>query len=88
MSTEIQILLINIALTLTTLLLVALGIHLILVLREIRRTIRKIYFVLESFEKAGVNAKEGLEEIAGFINGVRTALKLASKVKKGKIKNG
>jgi len=88
MSTDIQILLINIALTLTTLLLIALGIHLILVLREIRRAVRKIYFVLESFEKAGVNAKEGMEEIVGFLNGVKTAIKLASKVKKTKIKNG
>ena len=88
MSTEVQVLLINIALTLTTLLLIAIGIHLILILREIRRTIRKIYFVLESFEKAGINAKEGLEEIAGFINGVKVALKLASKVKKEKNKNG
>ena len=87
MNSELQILLINIALSLTTLLLIAIGIHLILVLRELRKTIKKIYFVLESFEKAGVNAKEGLEEIAGFISGVKTALKIAEKIKKTK-KNG
>ena len=87
MSTELQVLLINIALTITTLLLIAIGIHLIFVLKEIRKTVKKIYFVLDSFEKAGVNAKEGLEEIAGFINGIKVALKLASKIKKTK-KNG
>ncbi len=82
MSTDLQMLLINIALTITTVLLIAIGLHLILVLKEIRKTIKKIYYVLENFEKAGINAKEGLEEIAGFINGVKVALKLVSKVKK------
>ncbi len=88
MNTDIQILLINIALSLTTLLLIAIGIHLILLLRELRKTVRKTYFILENFEKAGVSAKEGLEEISGFLNGVKVAIKLASKIKKTKKKNG
>lgn len=87
MSSDVQFLLINIALSLTTLLLIAVGIHLILVLRELKKTIKKVYFILESFEKAGISAKDGLSEIAGFLNGVRVALKLTSKIKT-KNKNG
>ena len=86
MTADTQILLINTALTLTTILLIIIGIYIILLLKEARKTIKKIYFVIESFEKAGVNAKEGLEEIAGFISGVKVILKLASKVKSEKRK--
>lgn len=87
MNSDLQFLFINIALSLTTFVLIAVGIQLILVLHEIRKTIKKIYFILDSFEEAGINVKEGLSEIAGFLNGMKIVLKLASKIK-AKNKNG
>ncbi|GEM_PF-5128833 len=82
MNPDIQIILINIALAITTVLVIAIGIQLILLLRDIRKTLKKIFSIIEAFENTGINAKEGMEEIIGFITGIKSVIKIVSKIKK------
>ncbi|GIW62349.1 MAG: hypothetical protein KatS3mg090_0175 [Patescibacteria group bacterium] len=81
MNTDIQILLINLALSVTTILIIIIGIQLILVLRELRKVLSKSRDIIESLENAGISAKEGFTEITGFISGIKTIIKLVSKIK-------
>lgn len=73
-------LLLTIVLSLTTFLLIFVGIQLIFVLRELRTTLKKINTIVESFENIGVGLDHGFTEVVGFINGVKTILKVVDSV--------
>ncbi|GIW63809.1 MAG: hypothetical protein KatS3mg091_611 [Patescibacteria group bacterium] len=81
MNTDTQIILINLALSVTTVLIIIIGIQLILVLRELRKVLRKSYEIIDTLESVGINAKEGFTEITGFLSGIKTIIKLVSKIK-------
>lgn len=73
-------LLLTIVLSLTTFLLIFVGVQLIFVLRELRTTLKKINTIAESFENIGVGLDHGFAEVVGFINGVKTILKVVENV--------
>jgi hypothetical protein len=75
----------NVALTLSTIFLVIIGVQLIFLLRDIRKITKKIVTVTDSLEKFGLSLEHGFSEILGFIGGLKTILKLTDLLKK---KNG
>ncbi len=73
-------LLLTIILSLTTFLLIVVGVQLIFVLRELRRTIIAVRKVVGSFESLGVGLDNGFHEVVGFLNGFKTMFKLIDSV--------
>ena len=69
-------LLLTIVLTITTVLLIAVGIQLIFVLREVRKTFLKINGIIESLEKVGVSVQHSFSEVSGFVSGVKSIFKV------------
>lgn len=69
-------LLLTIVLSLSTLLLIVIGVQLIFVLKELRQTLRNINKIAEGFESIGGGLNHGLSEVTGFINGAKTFLKI------------
>ncbi|OGK15370.1 hypothetical protein A2774_03505 [Candidatus Roizmanbacteria bacterium RIFCSPHIGHO2_01_FULL_39_12c] len=69
-------LLLTIVLTVTTVLLVAVGIQLIFILKEIRKTFSKINQIVENFEKVGMSVQHSFSEISGFVSGLKSVFKV------------
>lgn len=69
-------LLLTIILSLTTLLLIVVGIQLIFVLREVRKTLMNINKIVNGFESLGAGLDHGLSEVVGFLNGFKTIMKI------------
>jgi len=70
-----QILLI-ITLGTTTVFSVIVGIQLVLVLKELKKTLMTINKVTSGFETIGFGIEKGFEEISGFMNGFKALFKL------------
>jgi len=70
-----QILLI-VTLGTTTVFSVIIGIQLIQVLFELKKTLTTINKITEGFEAVGLNLEHGFGEIVGFVNGFKTILKV------------
>ena len=68
-------LLLTVVLTVTTILLIIVGIQLIFVLRELRSTLKKVNVIVSGFEKVGTTVEQGVGEVAGFVTGLKTILK-------------
>ena len=69
-------LLLTVVLTLTTVLLVVVGIQLVFVLKELRRALQKINGIIDNFEKVGVSVEHSFSELTGFISGLKTIFKV------------
>ncbi|MBI4004507.1 hypothetical protein HY358_00035 [Candidatus Roizmanbacteria bacterium] len=69
-------LLLTIVLSLSTCLLVVIGIQLIFILREFRAILNRINKIIEGFESLGTGLDHGLSEIAGFMNGFKALTKI------------
>ncbi len=69
-------LLLSVVLTVTTILLVVIGIQLIFILRDFRKTIKKVNGIIEEFEKIGMNVEHGFSEVTGFFQGAKTLFKI------------
>jgi hypothetical protein len=67
--------LLTIILSLSTIILVIIGIQLIFILNDLRKILIKINLIIEGFEKIGLSFEHGLEEIIGFISGFKVVLK-------------
>jgi len=65
-------LLLMIVLTLTSVLLVIVGVQLFFVLKELHRTLNRVNTIIDSFESLGVGLDHGLTEVVGFVNGIKT----------------
>ncbi|MEK7078982.1 MAG: hypothetical protein AAB929_02830 [Patescibacteria group bacterium] len=70
-----QILLI-VTLGTTTVFSVIIGIQLIQVLFELKKTLATINKITEGFEAVGLNLEHGFGEVIGFVNGFKTILKV------------
>ncbi|MBI2641149.1 hypothetical protein HYW87_00960 [Candidatus Roizmanbacteria bacterium] len=68
--------LLTVVLTVTTILLIIVGIQLIFVLKEIRKTLRKVNTIIEGFESVGTSLQHGLSELSGFVSGFKSILKI------------
>lgn len=73
-------LLLSVTLTITTILLIIVGIQLVFVLKEFRLTLKRVNQIIEGFEKIGVSFDHGLKEVAGFILGIKTLYKIIDKL--------
>ncbi len=73
-------LLLTIILTLTTVLLLIVGFQLFFVLREIRKLLAKLHSIANGFEHMGQGMNHGFTEVIGFVNGIKTILKIADQV--------
>ncbi len=65
-------LLLTVVLTVSTILLVVIGIQLIFGLKELRVTIKKVNGIIGAFEKVGGSVEHGFNEILGFFAGIKT----------------
>lgn len=82
-------LLLTVVLTVTTILLVVVGIQLIFLLREVRKTVKKVNSIIEGFEKVGGSVEHSFNEILGFFAGIKTIFKVVDVIhskKNGKSK--
>ncbi len=52
------------------------GIQLILVLKELKKTLATVNKITSGFETIGVGIEKGFEEITGFVNGFKALFKL------------
>jgi hypothetical protein len=84
---DITQILFTIVLTISTIFLVVVGIQLIFVLKELRIGLRKINKIIENFEKIGGSFEQGVGEIIGFINGIKSIIKVVDLLNKKKNKN-
>lgn len=74
-------LLLTIVLSLTTILLVVIGLQLFFVLRETQRMLKHVNKVVTSFESLGTGFEHGMSEIMGFVQGIRTVLRAVDVIK-------
>ena len=68
--------LLTVVLTVTTILLVVVGIQLIFVLKELRKTLKKVNGIIENFEKVGMSVEHSFSEITGFVSGLKSIFKV------------
>ncbi|OGK09252.1 hypothetical protein A2767_06945 [Candidatus Roizmanbacteria bacterium RIFCSPHIGHO2_01_FULL_35_10] len=69
-------LLLTVVLTVTTILLVVIGIQLVFVLKELRKTLKKVNDIIENFEKMGVSLEHSFSELTGFASGLKTIFRV------------
>ncbi len=84
-------LLLTVVLSVTTVLLVVVGIQLVFVLKEVRKTLQRINGIVDNFEKVGVSVEHGFSELSGFVAGIKTLFKVVDLIhikKNAKSKSG
>lgn len=69
-------LLLTVVLTITTILLIVVGIQLIFVLKDLRITLKKVNKIIGGFEKVSESVEHGFGEISGFVNSIKTIVKI------------
>lgn len=73
-------LLLSVILTVTTILMIVVGIQLIFLLRDLRVSIKKVNGIIEGFEKVGMTVEHGFEQFTGFLHGIKTIFKIVDVV--------
>jgi len=68
-------LLLTVVLSVSTILLIIIGIQLIFALREIRFTLKKVNAIVDGFEKLGISFEHNFSEVFGFVGAVKTIFK-------------
>jgi hypothetical protein len=71
---------IGISITLT-ILLVIIGIQISLILKEVRLSLQKTNKMLDDAGKVTGTVSEGVENMSGFMNGIRTGMSMISSLK-------
>lgn len=69
-------LILTLALTISSVILVIIGIQLILVLRDVRKILRRVTAIFDALERAGLTVEHGFSEIYGFLAGFKTIFKI------------
>lgn len=69
-------LLLTVVLTITTILLIVVGIQLIFILRDFRSLLKKVNNIIDELEKVGVSLEHGFSEVTGFLSGIKTLFRL------------
>lgn len=73
---DITQVLLTLALTISTIFAVVIGIQLILVLKELRKTLKTVNTIVHSFEALGTGLEHNLFEVVGFFRGIKSVLKI------------
>jgi len=81
-------LLLTLILSLSTILLLIVGLQLIFILIDLRKILRKINQIIENFERVGTSLEHGFEEILGFFSGFKVLLKIFDLFEKRNGKKG
>jgi hypothetical protein len=68
-------LLLTVVLSVSTILLIVIGIQLIFVLREIRFTLKRVNAIVDGFENLGLSLEHSLGEMFGFATAAKTLFK-------------
>ena len=68
-------LLLTVVLSVSTILLIVIGIQLIFTLREIRFTLKRVNGIVDGFEKLGTSVEQNFSEAFGFITAIKTLFK-------------
>ena len=68
-------LLLTIVLTVSTILLIIVGIQLVFVLKELRTSLIKVNRIIGGFEKVSESIEHGFGELTGFVAGFKTIFK-------------
>ena len=68
--------LLTVVLTVTTILLIVVGWHLIFLIRDLRKALARINAIFDAFEKVGSSLDHGLSELQGFVTGFKTISKV------------
>jgi hypothetical protein len=69
-------LLITVFLSITTLIMIVVGIQLVFVLKELRQVLKRANNIADGFEKIGMSLEYGFTEITGFVAGLKTIFKV------------
>lgn len=77
-------LLLTIILTVSTVLLAIVGIQLIFVLKELRKSLKKINEIIVAFEKFGGSLGYGFSELLGFFAGIKSLFKVIDIIRRKK----
>ena len=68
-------LLLTVVLSVSTILLIIIGIQLIFTLKEIRLSLKRINSIIDGFEKLGCSLEQNFSEVFGFITAIKTLFK-------------
>ncbi len=74
--------LLAVTLSVTTIFLVIVGIQVVLLLREIRETLRRTNNIIEGFERVGMGVESGFNEVVGFFSGIKSVFRILDTFKK------
>ncbi len=77
-------LLLTVVLTVSTIILVIVGIQLIFILKELRKTLKKINEIIVSFERFGGSLGYGFSELLGFFTGIKSLIKVFDIIRRKK----
>ena len=68
--------LIIVTLCVVTILAIVVAVQLVLLLQEAHRAVKKVNRIISGFEGSGASLSTGLKEVAGFLQGFKTLLKV------------
>ncbi len=81
---DISQVLIASAITVMTVILTIVGIQLILFLRELSKTMKRINGIVDELEKIGMHVGHGAGELVGFVSGIKGFIKIVDLLSKKK----
>lgn len=74
--------LLTVTLSVTTIFLIIVGIQVVLLLRELRETLKKTNNIIEGFERVGMGVESGFNEVVGFFSGIKSVFRILDAFKK------
>lgn len=81
---DISQVLIASAITIMTVILTVVGVQLIVFLRELSRTMKRINGIVDELEKIGMHVGHGASELVGFVSGIKGFIKIVDLLSKKK----
>lgn len=79
---DVTQILLAVTLSVTTIFLVIVGIQVVLLLRELRDTLRRTNNIIEGFERVGLGVESGFNEVVGFLGGIKSVFRILDVFKK------
>lgn len=73
--------LLTIVLTITTILLIVIGLQLIFILKDFRRILKRINNIIDQTEKIGTSFEQGFSELTGFLSGMKLIFRFINSLK-------
>lgn len=74
--------LLAVTLSVTTIFLIIVGVQVVLLLRELRETLKRTNNIIEGFERVGMGVESGFNEVVGFFSGIKSVFRILDTFKK------